>query len=48
MEFPPVERRLELSHPDPEQAGELVALLSREGLSVYCDAVVGGLSLIHI
>lgn len=42
MEFPPVERRLELSHPDPEQAGELVALLSREGLSVYCDAVVGG------
>ena len=42
MEFPPVDRRLELSHPDPEEVGDLVALLSREGLSVYCDAVVGG------
>ena len=42
MEFPPVERRLELSKPDPEEVGGLVALLSREGLSVYCDAVVGG------
>ena len=42
MEFPPVDRRLELSKPDPDEVGELVALLSREGLSVYCDAVVGG------
>ncbi len=42
MEFPPVDRRLELSKPTPEQAGELVALLSREGLGPYCDAVVGG------
>ena len=42
MEFPPVGRRLELSRPDPEEDGLLVALLSREGLSVYCDAVVGG------
>ncbi len=42
MEFPPVERRLELSKPDPEEVGELVALLSREGLGAYCDAVVGG------
>jgi len=42
MEFPPVGRRLELSKPDPEEVGGLVALLSREGLSVYCDAVVGG------
>lgn len=42
MEFPPVDRRLELSKPDPEEAGGLVALLSREGLGVYCDAVVGG------
>lgn len=42
MEFPPVDRRLELSKPDPEEVGSLVALLSREGLNVYCDAVVGG------
>ncbi len=42
MEFPPVGRRLELSHPDPDEVGGLVALLTREGLSVYCDAVVGG------
>ena len=42
MEFPPVERRLELSQPDPDRADGLVALLSREGLSPYCDAVVGG------
>ena len=42
MEFPPVARRLELSKPDPEEVGGLVALLTREGLSVYCDAVVGG------
>lgn len=42
MEFPPVDRRLELSSPTPEEAGELVALLSREGLGPYCDAVVGG------
>ena len=42
MEFPPVERRLRLSKPDPEEVGGLVALLSREGLGVYCDAVVGG------
>jgi len=42
MEFPPVDRRLELSKPDPEEVGGLVALLSREGLGPYCDAVVGG------
>lgn len=42
MEFPPVNRRLELSKPAPEDAGDLVALLSREGLGPYCDAVVGG------
>ena len=41
LEFPPVGRRLELS--DRELEGDaLVALLSREGLSVYCDALVGG------
>ncbi len=42
LEFPPVGRRLELSQPVPDEDGLLVALLSREGLSVYCDAVVGG------
>lgn len=42
MDFPPVDRRLELSQPDPDGDGALVALLSREGLSVYCDAIVGG------
>ena len=42
LEFPPVDRRLELSSREPEEDGEPVALLSREGLSVYCDALVGG------
>jgi len=42
MEFPPVERRLELSEPDQEHDATPVALLCREGLSVYSDAVVGG------
>ena len=41
MEFPPVERRLELSQPDQEHSSTPVALLGREGLGVYCDAVVG-------
>ena len=42
MEFPPVDRRMELSAPDQEHDETPVALLSREGLSPYCDAVVGG------
>ena len=42
LEFPPVDRRLELSSREPEEDGEPVALLSREGLGVYCDALVGG------
>ena len=42
LEFPPVGRRLELSSREQEEDGEPVALLSREGLSVYCDALVGG------
>ena len=42
LEFPPVDRRLELSSREPEEDGEPVALLSREGLRVYCDALVGG------
>lgn len=42
LEFPPVGRRLELSARDAHEDGLLVALLSREGLNVYCDALVGG------
>lgn len=42
MEFPPVDRRLELSAREQEHDGTPVALLSREGLAPYCDAVVGG------
>lgn len=45
MEFPPVERRLELSGGEQEHDGALVALLSREGLTPYCDVVVGGMRL---
>ena len=41
MEFPPVERRLELSDTDQEHDGTPVALLCREGLTVFSDAVVG-------
>lgn len=42
MEFPPVGRRLELSRPEPQGDCALVALLGREGLGPYCDALVGG------
>lgn len=42
MEFPPVERRLELSQPEQEHDTTPIALLCREGLSAYSDAVVGG------
>ena len=42
MEFPPVDRRLELSGREQDHDGTPVALLSREGLAPYCDAVVGG------
>jgi len=41
MEFPPVERRLELSEADQAHDEIPVALLCREGLSVFSDAVVG-------
>lgn len=40
LEFPPVERRLELSNAEQEHNSTLVALLCREGLSVFSDAVV--------
>ena len=45
MEFPPVDRRLELSAAEQDHDETPVALLSREGLAPYCDAVVGGIRL---
>ena len=42
MEFPPVERRRELSDPDQEHSDTLTAVLCREGISPYAEAVVGG------
>lgn len=42
LEFPPVERRLELSRTDRPHSQVPVALLCREGLNVFADAVVGG------
>lgn len=41
MEFPPVNRRLDLSDPEQDHDDTPVALLNREGLTSYCDAVVG-------
>ena len=41
LEFPPVERRLELSNAEQEHDPTPVALLCREGLTVFSDAVVG-------
>jgi len=42
MEFPPVERRRELSDPDQEHSDTLTAVLCREGVGPYAEAVVGG------
>lgn len=41
LEFPSVERRLELSDACQEHAPTFCALLCREGLEPYCDTVVG-------
>lgn len=41
MEFPPVERRRELSREEQEHSSVLTALLCREGLGPYAEAVVG-------
>ena len=41
MEFPPVERRRELSDPGQDHSPTLTALLCREGLGPYAEAVVG-------
>lgn len=42
MEFPPVERRRELSEPDQEHSETLTAVLCREGVGPYSEAAVGG------
>ena len=39
MDFPPVERRRELSDPEQEHNGTLTALLCREGLYPFAEAV---------
>jgi hypothetical protein len=41
MEYPPIERRRELSEPGQPHNGELGALLTREGMGAYSDAVIG-------
>ncbi len=41
MEFPPVERRREMSDPDQDHSPTLTAVLCREGLGPYAEAVVG-------
>ena len=42
MDFPAVERRVELSDENQEHADILTAVLCREGVGPYADAVVGG------
>lgn len=42
LEFPPVNRRHELSEPEQEHSETLAAILCREGLGPYAEAVVGG------
>ena len=41
MEYPPIERRFELTEPEQEHGQELCALLSRDSLEGYAEAVVG-------
>lgn len=42
MEFPPIERRHQLSRQDQEHSPMLTAVLCREGLFPFSEAVVGG------
>jgi len=42
MEFPPVDRRRELSAEDQDHSDSLTAVLCREGLGPYAETVVGG------
>lgn len=41
MEYPPVERRLELTEPEQDHDITLCALLSRENVESYADTIVG-------
>ena len=41
MDFPPVQRRRELSDPNQSHSSTLTAVLCREGLAPFADAVVG-------
>lgn len=41
MSYPPVERRMELSDPQAPHSSRLVAVLCREGLAPFSEAVVG-------
>ena len=45
MEFPAAERRLELSDPDQSHSDILTAVLCREGVAPYSEAVVGACRL---
>ena len=42
MEFPPVDRRRALSEEEREHSDTLTAVLCREGIAPYAEAVVGG------
>lgn len=42
MEYPPIQRRRELSEPGEPHNSMLGALLTREGMGAYSDAVIGG------
>ena len=41
MEYPPVERRLELTDPDQEHNETLCALMTRETVDTYAETIVG-------
>jgi hypothetical protein len=41
MEYPPVERRLELSDPDQEHNETLCALMNRDSIETYAETIVG-------
>lgn len=41
-EFPVVEERVQLSNPDRPYHGKIAAVLTREGLCPYAEAVIGG------
>ncbi len=48
MEYPPIQRRRELSEPDQEHNPVIGALLPREGMGAYSDAIIGGRRLRNV